>query len=258
MKTFFLSLFAILLLGFSVSTSAQKTIIHKPSGVKIIFPIHERIFPESWYSERINGKYKPMDPDEYERTEKLVIACLEKYPSEMLRNDLEIVYVVHTLTFYETNYGGTNSNKNVYLTNKGLSRGYDNAYIERVFHAEFSSILLRKYKTLFDEEAWLACNDPGVEYGDGGVAALKTNKNSEYFSDTLNSLGFINQYATSDMENDFNSFAKNMFLPRQSFLDLLKEYPRLKKKSKLLIDFYSQINSYFTAEFFYNMDISKE
>lgn len=146
----------------------------------------------------------------------------------------------------------------MYLTNKGLSRGYDNAYIERVFHAEFSSILLRKYKTLFDEDAWLACNDPDVEYGDGGVAALKTNKNSEYFSDTLNSLGFINQYATSDMENDFNSFAKNMFLPRQSFLDLLKEYPRLKKKSKLLIDFYSQINSYFTAEFFNNMDISEE
>jgi hypothetical protein len=86
MKTFLVSFLVLFVFGFSIPTKAQKTIIHKPSGVKIIFPVHERIFPESWYSERINGKYKPMDPDEYKRTEKLVLACLEKYPSEMLRN----------------------------------------------------------------------------------------------------------------------------------------------------------------------------
>lgn len=90
---------------------AQKTIIHNPGGVKIIFPVHERIFPESWYIERINGKYKPMHSEEYERTEKLVLACLDKYPSEMLRNDLEIVYIVSHADIFNAGFGGTNSKK---------------------------------------------------------------------------------------------------------------------------------------------------
>ncbi|PLW95164.1 MAG: hypothetical protein C0592_00735 [Marinilabiliales bacterium] len=258
MKTIIISIISAFILAFSGSLKAQKTIIHEPSGVKIIFPVDEAIFPSSWYSGRINGQYEPLDREEYERTEELIISCLQKYPAAMLRNDLEIVYVVKTLEFYGAGYGGTNSNTDVYLTNKGLSRGYDNAYIERVFHAEFSSILLRKYEDYFDEEAWLACNDPEFEYGDGGVAALKSNKSSEDFDEELNKMGFINQYATSDMENDFNSFAKNMFLPRESFLELVKTYPGIKKKSELLIEFYGKIHRFFDKEYFENMEVSEE
>ena len=258
MKTRLVSFLALIIIGISFRAEAQRTIIHEPSGVKIVFPVHEQIYPESWYSDNINGKYVPLRVDEYERSERIVIACLDMYPYLMLKKNLEIVYVVYSLEFFGVGYGGTNSNHNVYLTNKGLENYYDSAYISRVFHAEFSSILLRNFKGLFKEEAWLACNAKDFSYGKGGVNALKTNSSSEYFNSELNEMGFINQYATSDMENDFNSFAKNMFVPRQSFLDLLKKYPRLKKKSELLIDFYHSINSTFTKEYFENIEISEE
>ena len=109
MKTILITFLAFIIFSFSVPVKAQKTIIHEPSGVKIIFPVHERIFPSSWYSEKIDGKYKALQPDEYARMETLVLSCLDKYPALMLKNDLEIVYVVHSLEFYGTGFGGTNS-----------------------------------------------------------------------------------------------------------------------------------------------------
>lgn len=217
------------------------------SGVKICIPEEgEQIFPESWRTSPINGTFVPLNEKQKERSRELIEKCLLMYPKDVLSKNLQIVYLVTEITFYGQAYGGTNSLKNVYIANKDFT----SPYIEQLFHAEFSSILLRNFPAYFDKEAWISNNASGFEYGYGGVNALKNKQSSTAFDEDFNAKGFLYQYATSSMENDFNSFAKYMFCPKTGFRELVEDNERLKRKWLLAIDFYSKIDSTLNEEYF--------
>ncbi len=84
------------------------------------------------------------------------------------------------------------------------------------------------------------------------MAALKTGETGDGFDHTLNSAGFLNQYGMSDMENDLNSFAKNMFKPTKGYRQVVQDYSGIAGKQKLFVEFYSIIDPFFTAEYFEN------
>jgi hypothetical protein len=62
--------------------------------------------------------------------------------------------------------------------------------------------------------------------------------------------GFLTQYALSDMENDINTLAQNIFRPAPGFWTKVDHYPRIRKKVSLLIDFYHNLSSVFTEQYF--------
>ncbi|MFT5778390.1 MAG: hypothetical protein ACI837_001346 [Crocinitomicaceae bacterium] len=235
---------------YSVVSMAQDTIVDKSTGVKIIFTAEGKIFPDSWYSAKVKAKGISLDTSEYTRSEKMITAVLKKYPINLIKSNLKVIYILKKITFYDQSFGGTNSKSNVYLSNEGIKEGYSDFYLEQLFHAEFSSILLRNNEKYFDELEWSKNNVAKFKYGDGGVTALKENKNSEEFDTKWNVIGFINEYATSSLENDFNSFAKNLFLPKIGFDSLLENYSELSSKRKLMIQFYSKLDEFFTEDFF--------
>ncbi len=228
----------------------QDTLVDSRTGVKIIFISEGKIFPESWYSTKINASAVSLDKSEYARSERMIRAALEKYPTHLINTNLKEIYILKSVTFYGQSFGGTNATSKVYLSNKGLKAGYTDHYLEQLFHAEFSSILLRNNKTLFSESAWTSNNIDDFKYGKDGVSALKEKKASEKFETSLNEIGFINQYATSSLENDFNSFAKNLFMPNPGFDNVLKNYYRLRNKRKLIIQFYQKLDQQFNEVFF--------
>ena len=244
------SFLTLLIAGNFQSLFSQSSQIDKRSGMPIYFEVDEEAFPESWHSADIRAEGKDLDKDQIERSLKVLKITLAKYPIEVLKKNLKKIYVLNEIKFYGVAFGGTNSTDVVYLSNKGISKGYTDEYLERLFHAEFSSILLRNYKSNFPESQWLAANEPGTKYGKGGVSALKTKQSSESFDEDLHKKGFLNQYATSDVENDFNSFAKTIFKNEGDFWNLIKKYPRLKKKMEIIVAFYHQINEEFDLEYF--------
>lgn len=250
-KTHVTILFILFFLLYSSGTAfTQNCFTDKRSSVKICFPTDQSIFPNSWCTEQINGQYIPLEKKEFERSKEIILICLEKYPADVLEKNLDIIYIVNSLRFYNQGFGGTNSNKNVYMSNKGIDKGYDAFYLEQLFHAEFSSILLRNYPEYFDKNAWKEFNSPNFKYGTGGVNALKNNQNSEKLDSEINELGLLNQYAMSDIENDFNSFAKNIFHPKNHFEEVIKKHTGLTGKRTLIIAFYNSIDPFFTEEFF--------
>ncbi len=89
-----------------------------------------------------------------------------------------------------------------------------------------------------------------MPYGDGGVMALKEAKDSQKFDPQLNDKGFLHQYANSDMENDFNSFAENLFYPASEFYNIVGEYEKLNQKLEIIIEFYHSIDKTFTKGYF--------
>ena len=234
----------------SVVSFAQDTIIDNRTGVKIIFTTEGRIFPDSWYSSTINAKGISLDTSEYKRSEKIIKAVLLKYPVELIQNNLKNIYILSSIIFYDQSFGGTNSSTNIYLSNKGIKKGYTDFYLEQLFHAEFSSILFRNYKHEFDKLEWNDNNPDKFNYGKGGVAALKDNEDSEEFDLLLNKSGFINEYASSSLENDFNSFAKNLFAPKYGFDLLINRYDNLRNKRKLTIQFYRKLDKTFSEKYF--------
>jgi len=225
------------------------TTIH---GVPVQFSYTELIFPESWRISPINGRGESLGSEEINRSKHIIDKALRKYPSSILKTNLNAVYVLKSIKFYDVGYGGTNSTGDVYVTNNGTAMGYTDIYVEQTFHHEFSSILIRNYPQLLDTAAWSKINISGFDYNDpeNGVGAIRKNESSQELDTALCAKGFLTQYALSGLENDINTVAQNLFTPSPGFWTIVDSFPRISEKTKKLIQFYNMIDPAFTETFF--------
>ncbi|WP_298511296.1 hypothetical protein [uncultured Kordia sp.] len=227
-------------------------VVDKRTGIQIFYEVHEDTFPVSWTTAEIAAKGISLDSTEIKRSLKIVKAALDKYPNNVITKNLKRVYILKSIEFYGEKFGGTNSSDTVYIANNGNDLGYSDAYLEKSFHHEFSSILLRNYPFYMKKDRWIASNK--ITYGDGGVTALKEDKSNQDFNSLLHAKGFLHQYATSSFENDFNSFAENLFLPSENFYATVELFPQLKNKLWIIRNFYGAIDKAFTKKYFSDLN----
>lgn len=243
----------ILLLSFlflSIINFAQARYTLSKYNVELIFETEQNMFPQNWYGGKVNAFSTSLDQDEQTRSLKIIQKTLAKYPHDFIKQHLKKIYVIHTLQFFGQKFGGTYSIEKdaVYLSNKGIIMGYTDNYIERTFHAEFSSILFNTYPHLFPKKQWSKLSL--FKHGNSGVTALQNGNSDTYFSEDFHIKGFLNQYASSSIENDFNSFAKNLFCDERSFWRITQRYPLIKEKKELIISFYQSLDNQFNESFF--------
>ena len=221
-------------------------------GVSVNFQYSVSIFPDPWQVAPINAQGKQIAASEIGRSKLVMANALSKYPAALLQKELQAVYLLTSMKFYDVNYGGTNSTYALYLTNNGVAMGYTDIYLEQTFHHEFSSILYRNHPSFLDEKAWTKANISGFTYNDpeNGVGAIRNKQSSQDLDTNLCKKGFLTQYALSGMENDINTFAQNIFIPSQDFWAIVDKYPRINRKVKLLIAFYNKIDPQFTETYF--------
>jgi len=241
-------LFGLLLVPLNVSAQEKNSL--SDNEIKIEFSYDNTTFPTSWLSKEINAIAKPLDSSEFERSKRIVLKALSKYPKDLLKKNLAKIYILKEMAFYGQPYGGTNSTAIIYLCNNGVQNGYTDFWIEQNFHSEISSIFFRNYSYMFDKKKWTSYNTSDIEYGISGVDAIKNGKASLTFDMELNEKGFLNLYATSNIEEDFNSFAENLFLSREGFWEIVNNNKRIEKKMKQIVDFYFKIDKTFTQEYF--------
>ncbi len=233
---------------FSRHNPADTTI----KGVLISFNYSPAIFPETWQVAPILASGELIASSEIERSKMVMIKALTKYPAAALQKDLQVVYWLKSMKFYDVGYGGTNSTDALYLTNGGTVLGHSDLYLEQTFHHEYSSILYRNHPSLINEDAWEKVNSSGFDYNDpeNGVGAIRNNESSQDFDTALCNKGFLTQYSLSGIENDINTFPQNIFSPSEGFWKIVDQYPRIKKKVKILTDFYNKIDDQFTDDYF--------
>ena len=237
----------------TVSTANRGYYIDNKTGVRIVWALEDDMFPRSWLSARINAQAEPLSEKEIDRSIAIVTKSLRKYPTKLIKSNLKVVYVVHRLKFFGVSAAGTNCYWKVYIVNRGIAEGFTDDFIEKVFHAEFSSILFDNYNTKFDQESWKKINPQSFKYGTSGVDAVKQQKASENITDFLLQQGFLSEYAQSTLENDFNSFAKNVFTADDHFWDIVGRHERIRKKLTLFINFYHSLDPVFSEEYFRNI-----
>lgn len=229
---------------------AQDTTI---MGIGIRFHYTPEIFPEQWRSNPVNAHGEEIASREIQRTKEIMAVALNKYPVATLQKNLSGgVFWLKSMKFFNVGYGGTNSSDALYLTDNGENFGFSNFYIEQTFHHEFSSILMRNYSTWLDTIAWKNANEKGFNYNDpeNGVGAIRKNQISQKLDTAICKKGVLTEYGMSSLENDANTFAQNLFCPAANFWVIVDNYPMIKRKAMLLIEFYHHLNSVFTETYF--------
>ena len=112
---------SILFMLFSmISDVKAEKIIDARSGVEIIFTAEDGMFPYTWYSGDIKGKAVSLDSSEIIRSTEIVKKALSKYPVDVIKKNLDKIYVMKSLEFYGVIYGGTNTKNIVYIANNGI------------------------------------------------------------------------------------------------------------------------------------------
>lgn len=250
MRKYCIFLFGCILLFVNAlsKTYEQGYYVDSVSGIKIIWK--EVNFPTKWLYSPINASYSPIEEKEIKRFVPILVKAMRKYPVNVLRKNLKAIYIAGYLNFYGVRYGGTNSNDCLYLSDEGVKNGYTDFYLEQTFHHEFSSILFRNYPKWFDSKEWLTYTKHEFEKGKTGVDAIKNGTNKLDFDEELCQKGILYQYALSSMENDFNSYAENLFCPKKEFWKIVEQYPNVKQKTYTMIDFYNKIDEHFTMDYF--------
>ena len=247
-------LFILLALMGTVCVQASETVIHV-GPVKIATSADRNIFPDRWQSSRIDAQAEPLTDRETERSKTILVAAFKKYPREILVANLDAVYVLHRLKFFGISAGGTNSKSRIYLANRGVSAGFTDTWVEGVFHAEFSSILLRNFSRHLDTDAWKAINRSGFEYGTSGVQAIRNGMAVKRFDAQLHDTGFLFEYAQSSLENDFNSIAEQLFTGDPRFWAVVRKHGGIRRKTELVVRFYQQLDPLFSRAYFESMTV---
>jgi hypothetical protein len=218
--------------------------------VPILTTVTESTFPASWKDGDVAATAEPLDGAEVSRSLSAVRSAMAKYPSGVVEGLIKRVFILRRMTFYGLDYGGTNSRDTVYLTNQGEGLGYTDDYLRSAFHHELSSIVLRNRMDDFDSAAWNQANPPGFQYGAGGTEALRTGRASTEIDPALCEQGFLSQYSTASLEEDFNMVAENLFMGDAEFWECVDASPRLNRKVGLVIGLYGRLDPSFDLRFF--------
>ena len=127
-------------------------------------------------------------------------------------------------------------------------RGMERAYIIRDIHHELSS-LVRQAATPRDAD-WTAANPPGFTYlSYDAYRAMMRDGTSDQDGPAFYDKGFVRAYGTTTLDNDYNTYAERMFSDGPGFAALIKNYPRMQAKTRLVIASYLAVDPAMGAYF---------
>lgn len=212
-------------------------LVREKTGVAVVLQLDaDRDFSAPWRA-MSGGRSTQIALEEALRYLPIIETFLNAYPRTLVRYNLKRIVLAKNLEFEGKGYGGTYSESTIFVTSKGESLGYDDAFLLDLLHAEFSSILLTYYPDLFARKRWLKANEASWNYEGSGVEMLGT---TGLFRQTRSLLkrGFLTPYSTSSLENDFNTVTKWLLTRPAALAKLCAKHPRLAKKSRVVRDFY--------------------
>ena len=212
--------------------------------IRIHFTADEDLLPKSWRRVTINGKITGISDAELRRFPQLLRKALSRYPKSVITKNLKRIVLLESISFYGLEYGATYSTDTIYLSSKGRDLGYTDRYLIDGFHHEFSSILFRNYR--FPSRRWEMCNPSHFSYTGSGVDALRHGQTSLEGSEDLYWDGFLAGYSVSALEEDYNVYSGIAFSQPERLRQLIREYPRVREKFFVWLEFYRSIDPYFT------------
>ena len=217
-------------------------------GLQVLCDVdRDDYFPPYWKNKKISPKAEATELEHAKRLLYDIYPSLHLYSKNFLSNNLKGIKLSKSLSFYEINYGGTNSTDDIYLTVGEVTKGFSKKYNIGNFHHEFSSIIKRNYKSFFPEKTWKSLLPTSFKYLGSGSLALKEGVASLKGSPELYKEGFLSQYSKASIEEDFNMIAGTVFSNPSLMNELKNEYPKLNEKYELWLNFMKTVDPKFTG-----------
>ncbi len=217
-------------------------------GVKIVYTINDDFEPIIIGGGRLQfDVVKPIETRVLARYPALLTKAFEKYPVSVIKEYLSAIYFAKELDYKELRYAGTYDafRKIVYLIDNG---NRSNELSIGTFHHEFSSLLLKRHT--FFLNPWLEQNPKGFKYSKETANTIKDIYGVSHVGTPEDyNLGFMNAYCRISFEDDFNEYSKIIFMQPGKFKKIMNQYPRVRAKFKIWLDFYHKIDPIFTEEY---------
>lgn len=220
----------------------------KISGVSINYGEMATKIPVQWRKEPIKGQVNPISISEISPISKKIEIGLKKYPEHLLKENLAGIQLVRHLIFFDKYYPGTYTHNRIWLARESQTDPWSLEFLEGVLHREISSILLNNYGRYLNQYEWECLLPEGTNWQAG----------QNFNPDPINleidphwlSNGFLNAWAASSLENDFNAISARLFTGEKEFWSFVNEYPILRKKVLLSLQFYHSLDKKFTESYF--------
>jgi hypothetical protein len=224
-------------------------------GIRIVYKIGEDFFsplknPPIPAGPHRDSKVKPIYHRALVRYPDVLQRALAKYPAHVIKNHLNAIFFSREINHAGFKYGGSYDpfRRIVYLVDIGW-QDIDSA--QSAFHHEFSSLLLKSNS--FFINPWTDHNPKGFKYlydiyGNfkslPSSIEIKGKGTKEDYED-----GFVEDYGRTDFENDFNEYSAMIFTYPEKFKKIMNQYPRVRGKFKVWLEFYQKIDPIFTEEY---------
>jgi hypothetical protein len=179
-----------------------------------------------------------LPPDDRARAETAVAAAMHVYPPGFLHRLIDRVALAGNIQFWSNQeVGGFFFPRGIVLNCHGMDEGF----IRRTFHHELSSLV--RVATGLDETRWMAANPPGFTYLPyAQYQAMLRDGLSDQTAAPLYTQGFVRAYGKADLDDDWNTYAERVFTDGKAFAALIKDYPRMRIKTRLLLDAYAKLD----------------
>lgn len=238
----------LILLFATFNSYSQDTIIVKNiNGIEVSFYSNSNPTDKwKYYDSRIYYLgVKKNDIDSVTNCLKIVLA---KYPEELLNKNLKKITVFGRMKVKGAYLSGLYKNESKFYLSIPEFNSANKLIFEKLFHHEFSHCLFKNYTKHFDKQEWgKLCL---IKYNGRIWKTIRTNENIRVYDPKLYSVGFLHLYSTVDINEDFTSFAENIFLSDKVFWKAVSENDLLHQKFLLTIDFYKKTNPTFTESYF--------
>jgi hypothetical protein len=227
-------------LGFTVERRVDA--LEREFGLVIVLPSDTSFFPSPWKDDFFGAKAEPITKNEAYHALPSLQKALHRYPSRIVADNIDTIFLLEQLEFYGAEYAGTTYENNLYMA---CEHGYNEEFIRRIFHHEFSSILMRNYG--FDFGPWTATNDSSIRYATDMKTLIDAVKDgySNEGTGQLYHAGFLTRYATSLPENDVNTYCEELFVNGEALRARAAAYPRIGAKYAVLRSFLLSIHENF-------------
>lgn len=198
------------------------------------------------------GRLKLLSDKRYLSFLNILSEEIEKYPSDILKADLDTIYIGGQILGTNEQYfsgfyhPGT---QNIYLFPLvfDMPNFEDATTIRSTIHHEISSILLRKYR--FDMIGFMAYNGFEFEYWHDEDKLLHNPSASYYASEVLLKEGLLTHYSQTSPENDYNTYIEVAFAYPEIMSKYCSGYDRINLKYEFIKKFYLSISSDFQLVF---------
>lgn len=244
----------------TVSYTSDISILSRKEWMNKILIEHKSIknfVHPSWFNDPISFEFKELeDIDRIRNAEEAIYQAFSQYPSQVLIKHIGVVALLKEIKAYGEKYGATYVFFKGYPNSSGIYIALEDHvpneelsdYIIDSLHHEFSSIIMKSDK--FPDEQWRSLNLKSFKYKHdnrlGGVDALKSREfGAQNDKKILYLQGFLSQYAMTNVEEDFNVYSGMIMTHPYEVKNLIIEYPIVRKKVKLWLDFYKSIDQEF-------------